>query len=194
MPLERLIERLRASTPRHADDLDRPRAAVALALAPNPDQILLIRRAERVGDPWSGHLALPGGRRQDDDPDLLATAIRETFEETGIQLQREWCVAQLDDLVPRTPTLPPIVVRPFVFVIDRAHEPGTSGEVVQSMWTSIEALARAGVVTRRIDVKGSLRDVAGYAIGDGLLWGMTERIVTPVLALWEEARLGTRKT
>jgi 8-oxo-dGTP pyrophosphatase MutT (NUDIX family) len=189
MSLERLVERLRTATPRHADDLDRPRAAVALVLAPNPDQILLIRRAERVGDPWSGHLALPGGRRQHDDADLLATAMRETLEETGIDLQREGCVAQLDDLVPRTPTLPPIVVRPFVFVVDRADEPGTSGEVVQSMWTSIEALARAGLVTRQIDVKGSLRDVAGYEIGDGLLWGMTERIVTPVLELWEEVQL-----
>ena len=61
-------------------------AAVAIILTPQPDSILLIRRADRSGDPWSGHMALPGGRREPSDSDLAATAIREVAEEVGIQL------------------------------------------------------------------------------------------------------------
>ena len=92
-------------------------AAVAVVLAPDPDAILLIRRAERTGDPWSGHIALPGGRREPADPDLVATAIRETGEEVGIALEPERPGGSLRDVVPRTPALPPIAVRPFVFIL-----------------------------------------------------------------------------
>ena len=88
---------------------------MSIVLAPEPDSILLIRRAERTGDPWGGHMALPeaggGGRRSD----LLATVIRETDEEVGIPLAREHLAGTLDDVVPRTPVLPPMVVRPFAF-------------------------------------------------------------------------------
>jgi len=64
-------------------------AAVAIILTPQPDSILLIRRADRSGDPWSGHMALPGGRREAGDSDLAGTAIRETAEEVGIRLRPE---------------------------------------------------------------------------------------------------------
>jgi 8-oxo-dGTP pyrophosphatase MutT (NUDIX family) len=96
--LDRLLTALAGRRPVESSDPERPQAAVALLLAPNPDQLLLIRRADRVGDPWSGHLALPGGGRQARDRDLLATAIRETAEETAVELQRDWCRAQLDDM------------------------------------------------------------------------------------------------
>ncbi|MGH7524260.1 MAG: NUDIX domain-containing protein, partial [Gemmatimonadales bacterium] len=97
--LERLLAQLASHLPRESSDPTRAFAAVALVLAEEPDRLLLIRRAEREGDPWSGHLALPGGRRQESDSDLLATATRETREETGIHLEPSWCRAQLDDLV-----------------------------------------------------------------------------------------------
>ncbi|HEY3934512.1 MAG TPA: CoA pyrophosphatase [Gemmatimonadales bacterium] len=186
MVLDRLVARLAGHTPARATEFDRPTAAVALILASAPDQMLLIRRAERAGDPWSGHLALPGGRRQSGDAGLLDTAIRETAEETGIVLERACRVAELDDLVPRTPTLPPIVVRPFVFLLAVAAKPGLSSEVVQSMWVPFDRLTRSGMVTRTVEVRGVARDVEGYQLAAGFLWGMTERIVTPVLRLWKE--------
>ncbi|HEU5170288.1 MAG TPA: NUDIX domain-containing protein, partial [Gemmatimonadales bacterium] len=88
---------------------------MAFVLVAEPDALLLIRRAERAGDPWSGQMGLPGGRHHPGDPDLLATAIRETEEEVGLALDASRCIGVLDDVAPRTPDLPPIAVRPFVF-------------------------------------------------------------------------------
>lgn len=190
-PLDRLVRDLAARLPVRAEHPDRPHAAVALLLVPDPDRLLLIRRAERAGDPWSGQLALPGGRRQREDEDLLATAIRETLEETAVALTRDWMVAALDDLAPMTPMLPPIVVRPFVFRVPEALPAGVSSEVAHAGWVELEALTGPGVFRRaEIDVRGTPRSVEGYHLPEGFLWGMTERIVTPVVRRWEELRRG----
>ena len=167
---------------------DRAQAAVALVLAPDPARLLLIRRAERAGDPWSGHLALPGGRRDPSDTDLLGTAIRETAEETSVTLEGTSCVAQLDDLVPMTPTLPPLLVRPFVFVVPEAMPPGVSREVAHSAWVPLARLVADGVYgSRTVPVRGAPLLVPGYQLAEGFLWGMTERILAPVVAAWREA-------
>ncbi len=183
--LDRLFRELAQQAPVRADFPDRPHAAVALLLAPDPDRMLLIRRAERPGDPWSGQLALPGGRREPRDPDLLHTAIRETAEETGLVLDREWHRADLDDLAPITPVLPPIVVRPFAFQLAEALAAGLSAEVADASWVPLATLAGEGVYRpASIDVRGVPRIVEGYHLESGLLWGMTERIVTPILDRW----------
>ena len=81
---------LREHRPQVADAPDAKPAAVALVLLEGPEglEILLIRRAERVDDPWSGQIAFPGGRYDVGDRDLETTAIRETREETGVDLSR----------------------------------------------------------------------------------------------------------
>lgn len=185
MRLERLVAELAATPPRRAEMPERPHAAVALLLAPDPDRILLIRRAEREGDPWSGQLALPGGRREAHDGDLLDTAIRETREETGVLLDRAWQRLELDDLAPTTPVLPPIVVRPYLFLLETALDAALSREVAHAAWVALADLAAPGVY-REVDisVRGAPRRVSGYSLDQGLLWGMTERIVTPVVRAW----------
>src|SRR6266568_8268212 len=94
-------------------------AAVAVVLHDGNDGIeaLFIHRAVRAGDTWSGQIAFPGGRREPSDADLRATAIRETREEIGVDLSNDERLGVLDDLYPRTPVLPPVVVRPFVFAL-----------------------------------------------------------------------------
>jgi 8-oxo-dGTP pyrophosphatase MutT (NUDIX family) len=94
-------------------------AAVALVRARSPrESILLIRRTERVNDPWSGHWSLPGGRREPEDRDLLHTALRELAEECSILLTPE----QLEAALPATSLGrllgPRMLVAPFVFSID----------------------------------------------------------------------------
>jgi 8-oxo-dGTP pyrophosphatase MutT (NUDIX family) len=175
----RLRERLAAHQPHTDSEGSLIWAAVAVVLAPDPDAVLLIRRAERTGDPWSGHMALPGGRREHEDSDLLATAIRETREEVGIGLTPGNLAGTLDDVVPRTPVLPPIAVRPFVVALD--HRPPTvlNHEVASVHWVALEQLLRPEAHHAvRLEVAGQSREVQAYQLEDGIVWGMTERVLT----------------
>ena len=157
-------------------------AAVAIILVPDPDALLLIRRAERTGDPWSGHMALPGGRRESGDADLLATAIRETAEEVGVELSSAELAGSLQDVVPRTPVLPAIAVRPFVFLRDSRPALSLNSEVTSAMWVPLEHLLRADTHHLvRLEVAGSSRLVPAYQLSDAIVWGMTERILTQLL-------------
>ncbi|MGH7527182.1 MAG: NUDIX hydrolase [Gemmatimonadales bacterium] len=180
-----LRERLAAHRPR-TDDKDGDEAlvwaAVAVVLAPSPDAVLLIRRAERVGDPWSGHMALPGGRREPGDADLLHTAIRETAEEVGLELGPDHLIGSLDDVVPRTPVLPPIAVRPYVFALSDRPRLAPNPEVAAVRWVGLDHLLDPETYRSiRFEFRGESRDMPAYRLDDGIVWGMTERILTGLL-------------
>jgi len=169
-----------------ADAPDARPAAVALVLLEGEHglEILLIRRAERADDPWSGQIALPGGRYDAADRDLEATAIRETREETGVDLSSAERLGVLDDLYPRTPALPPVVVRPFVFALARRSALMPSDEVQRAFWLPLVRLSEPGV--RRevtLTLRGAVRVLPAYVVDDEMIWGMTERIVTPFVDL-----------
>ncbi len=161
-------------------------AAVGLILVPDASGLaaLFIHRAERAGDPWSGQVALPGGRREPADPDLLATALRETREETGVDLRPAELLGALDDLHPRTPSLPPVLVRPFVFALPERPALVPTAEVERAFWLPLADLSKPGVYSEvTVTVRGTALKVPGYQIRDELIWGLTERIVTPFLHL-----------
>ena len=164
--------------------MDRPRAAVALILTPDPDSILLIRRAEREGDRWSGQIAFPGGRWSPGDADLAETARRETREEVGLDLSSAPVAATLDDLAPTTPVLPPIVVRPFVFTVPEPAPLILNSEVAGAWWVPLDTLLEPDLLRpMEYERHGTLVRSTGYHLTHGVLWGMTERILTPVLDL-----------
>lgn len=180
--LARLRERLAGYQPAQDDDASLIWAAVALILTSEPDSILLIRRAERAGDPWGGHMALPGGRREPGDVDLLATAVRETWEEVGVKLRAEQLAGVLPDVIPRTPVLPPIAVRPFVFQLPARPELSPNSEVARARWVALEHLLLPETHHPvRLEVAGQHRLVPAYELDDAMVWGMTERILTGFL-------------
>src|SRR6478609_468856 len=119
-------------------------AAILLVLRAQPDgepELLMIKRAEFDGDPWSGHIACPGGRMEPGDRDLSVTAVRETWEETGIDIERDGrMLGHLDDLSPRSPQLPPIIIRPFVALVRNDVTIVPSHEVAAAFWVPISAL------------------------------------------------------
>jgi 8-oxo-dGTP pyrophosphatase MutT (NUDIX family) len=187
--VERLAARLAQRTfTGIPDDAGGSRAAVALLLrlaTSGTLEMLMIERAARVGDPWSGHVALPGGRHDPSDASLIDTAIRETLEETAIDLTRDGCViGVLDDVRPRTIHLPPIIIRPFVALVapDVAIEP--SDEVAESFWVPVSAIldpASAGEATVTV-ASGQERVVSSYQVVGRVVWGLTERILHQFVA------------
>lgn len=163
------------------------RAAVAVTLRPTADdqvELLMIRRAEREGDPWSGQIALPGGRWSPNDESLLHTALRETWEETGIDLAMQGLVlGTLDELHPRTPLLPPIVITPVVVVLDAPAPLVLSDEVADAFWVPLQTL-RAPESTResQVHARGATFRVPSFVLGERVVWGLTERILRQLLA------------
>ena len=177
---------LRDHRPRVADAPDARPAAVALVLLEGQQglEILIIKRAEREDDPWSGQMAFPGGRYGAGDLDLEATAVRETREETGVDLSGAERLGALDDLYPRTSLLPPVVVRPFVFALSRRAALVPSDEVQRAFWLPLARLSEPGV--RRdvtLTLRGGTHTLPAYLVDDDLIWGMTERILTPFVDL-----------
>lgn len=159
-------------------------AAVAVLLVPDPDAILLIRRAERLGDPWSGHIGLPGGRPHRSDADPCETALRETREEVGVDLSRAQLLGQLDDVWPRTPLPQIVVVRPFVFALSERPPIVASDEVAEAFWTRVAQLREPAIYHETaITVRGQTLTFPAYHLGNDLVWGLTERILTPLLEL-----------
>ena len=146
-------------------------------------EMLMIKRADYEGDPWSGQVACPGGRMEAGDHDLAQTAMRETWEETGIELARVGrLLGALDDLSPRTPSLPPILIRPFVVVVPPTVELVQSPEVAAAFWVPLSAIrAEAGWGTGSVNIRGTSREVTTFTHGEYMVWGLTERVLRQLL-------------
>jgi 8-oxo-dGTP pyrophosphatase MutT (NUDIX family) len=183
--LQTLLQaRLSSRPPTTIEDPETSEAAVAVVIGSNPDSILVIRRAERAGDPWSGHMGLPGGRRAATDLDLKSTAIRETEEEVGIYLSQAWLLGQLDDVAPRTRTRAPIFARPFVFAVDGTPAVSPNSEVSAAFWLPISLLQDPqNYRTITLELAGSSRTFPAYHPSEGVIWGMTERVLTALVSL-----------
>lgn len=190
-PLIARLDRALAERAPQLAERDEPfkEAAVALILRPLAEddaEVLLIRRAVRAGDPWSGQIGLPGGRFEPADASLEATALRESFEEVGIDLRADGRVlGALDEIRPRTPVLPPIIVRPYVVVLDRSPALVLSDEVAEARWVRLRELFVPGArVNTTVTVRDYRMQVDAYRHCDFTIWGMTERILTTFDGLW----------
>ncbi len=187
--MDALRAALRAHARREEGDEDGLRwAAVALVLrgtSLSDAELLFIRRAERAGDPWSGHVAFPGGRRDVIDASLEATARRETREEIALDLDVDArLLGVLDDIRPRSAALPSIAVRPFVFSLERPVELVPNYEVHSTFWMPIAELRDPAHAAEHVFDRGGARmRFPAYRRGDDIVWGLTERIVTQLLAM-----------
>ncbi|HUB77396.1 MAG TPA: CoA pyrophosphatase [Bryobacteraceae bacterium] len=158
-----------------------PEAAVAIVRARAPEEsILLIRRTERAGDPWSGHWSLPGGRRDPADPDLLHTALRELAEECAILLAPEQLEAALPASSVGRLLGPRMLVAPFVFFVDEQLPTiADPEEAVEAVWVPVRILrdpSRHAVQS----VPGMPPDMQfpGIELNGVPLWGFTYKLVT----------------
>ncbi len=168
------------------------RAAVAAILRTGRDglELLFIRRAEHEGDPWSGHISFPGGRSEPGDDGLLATATRETAEETGLDLRQDAeLLGSLDEIRAMARGRPvDLTIAPFVFRLLRPARPTPNHEVVSLHWLSLERLlspgARASMDYRH---EGATIELPCLRIDDLVIWGLTYRMFDNLRELVEAA-------
>jgi len=167
------------------------RAAVTLVLRAadptEPPEALFVRRARVAGDPWSGHVALPGGRSDPDDADLLDTARRETLEETGLALDQRDFLGRLREIHPRSPHLPSICVTPFVAWLSGHAELTLNHELTGHLWIPLAVLtdpAHRSVLIRETPRR---RGFPTIEYGGDVIWGLTFEIVGDFLDALAEA-------
>lgn len=163
-------------------------AAVAAVLRERDGttEVLFIQRAEHPHDPWSGHIAFPGGRHDPGDESLLATVIRETEEEVGIALDPSLLVTRLPAIeAPMREHRGPLVVVPFVFAVhDDLPLRLDPTEVADTLWVPLAGLlAGEGRGTFRFTWNGTDHDLPCFRLDPGqrVLWGMTYRMVASML-------------
>lgn len=179
-----LKTRLASRTPQRIDEPGVIETAVSVILAPGTRgfDALFMRRAEHPDDPWSGHIGLPGGRREPEDADRLQTALRETREEVGVSLNPALLLGPLDDLHPRTPALPPIVISPYVFGLQQPPPTRLSAEVAAVMWIPLADL-QPSECRSLVPIRGEPVEVPCFKLGDTVIWGLTYRILKGLLPL-----------
>lgn len=157
-------------------------AAVAVILrGQGPDtDILFIKRAEKRGDPWSGHMAFPGGHRETGDRDLKAAAERETLEEIGLDLSTADYLGPLDHqrAMARGRALN-LLIAPHVFALDHNPDVAPNYEVQEVVWTSFGRLADNRCHdTESRPMAGTPTIFNGYRLEQGhFVWGLTYRML-----------------
>jgi 8-oxo-dGTP pyrophosphatase MutT (NUDIX family) len=195
-PIARLLQSLSERPGRAASaGAEVRRAAILLALrmgTSGEPEVLMIKRADAERDPWSGHVALPGGRMEPGDADLAATALRETWEETAVDVSRDGrLLGALDDVMPRSPTLMPMVIRPFVALVRADVEIVPSHEVAAAFWVPLSALRdTTSWGTGNVRVRDGERRVSVFRHGPYTVWGLTERVLRQFLAYVGEPPAG----
>jgi 8-oxo-dGTP pyrophosphatase MutT (NUDIX family) len=164
------------------------RAAVALVLREGAEglELLFIKRAEHDRDPWSGQVGFPGGRAEPQDEDLVATAVRETLEETGLDLAREaGQLGALDEVQALARGRPlDLVIAPFVFGLRRPLEGVPNHEVVSLNWLPLSTLldprTRSSMPYRYGD---TLLELPCLRAGGLVIWGLTFRMFESLVSL-----------
>ena len=158
--------------------------AVVLNTVNEKPNVLFIKRTENPGDSYSGHVAFPGGKMSEADSNPLDTAVRETVEEVGINLNdNSICIGRLDDLKPLNPNGPKFIVSPFLFILQNdIIVEINKDEVEQYMWITLEHLSDVNNMRIRYKQRGkeTIEDYV-YSYRSFLIWGMTGRIINSLL-------------
>jgi len=153
-------------------------ASVALVLHEPPGEspeLLFIQRAEREGDPWSGHMAFPGGRRQAEDSSLVATALRETQEEVGFRPDR--VLGRLNDFAgSRGPRIPALRVAGIVCEVDKRPRIKMNHEVRNTVWIPLSWILDPQA-HRVAPMGASGEPMPSFCYDDYVVWGLTYRLL-----------------
>ena len=183
--------RMKAYTPTRIASEGNRRAAIALVLqGPDADpRMLFIKRAEREGDPWSGQMALPGGRFETEDSGDRQTAERETHEEVGLSMEKASYLGQLDDQDgrPRSPS-GGLVISAHAYVVSDAPPPVLllSEEVAEAFWFPVSGLLEPSRHIEYQHPEAEAMTFPGIVVGDPqrhVVWGLTYRFLEIFLGI-----------
>ena len=170
------------------DPVPSKRAAVAITVRSGVSgpEILMIQRAVRQGDPWSGHMGFPGGRKEESDASDMACAKRETREEIGFDLDIYGeLVCQLSDVnTGWRADRPEMLVAPFVFKVGSTPVFELNHEVDDTLWVPLSFLLNDANRSRhRWDWRGEVLESDAFTFDDRLIWGLSLMMIDELLQI-----------
>lgn len=151
--------------------------------APGP-AILMMRRAERIGDPWSGDVSFPGGKQDSFDASTRAAALRELQEETGFMADGQTTpIGRLSDRLTREHgRRRPMTVSPYVYRTEKAVHLVPGAEAASLVWVPLSFFTDPDRKTRKTWRVGGLPLPApAIDIGGPILWGLSLMIVNELM-------------
>jgi 8-oxo-dGTP pyrophosphatase MutT (NUDIX family) len=183
--LEKLLTERSANQIVREDDFVHAAVMMILKQSDHGYSLLFIKRPDNDRDPFSGHMAFPGGRMEMHDNSKLDTAVRETLEEVGINIKRSARVlGALDDVNPNNPRARNYVVTPYLSVLqEEVDVTPDAKEVEKTIWVPMNHLVDEKNAQVRIRVRDG-REVEDYAYNydQYLIWGMTGRVLHQFLS------------
>ncbi len=180
--LDEIRRRLAAHQPRILTPTGN-HAAVAAVLhdSGSGPELFFIERAEHPHDPWSGHMAFPGGRVDPGDTSAQAAAERETREEVGLDLAGAELLGRLDDVEGAPRGFNSLVVSAFVYHLARRVPAVPNHEVRDTLWVSVGALLDADRHVPYFWPRDQREShYPGIVVGDPerqIVWGLTYRFL-----------------
>ena len=171
-----------------AEPLPSKRAAVAISLRSGVSgpEILMIQRAVREGDPWSGHMGFPGGRKDASDVTDVACAKRETREEISFDLDTHGeLVCQLSDVnTGWRADRPEMLVAPFIFKVDSTPSFELNHEVDDTLWIPLNFLLDdANRGRHQWDWRGEVLESDAFTYDGRLIWGLSLMMIDELLEI-----------
>ena len=159
-------------------------AAVSMVLHEGASPtVLLIERARRTGDPWSGQIAFPGGKMQEGDRTAKDTAVRETLEEVGVDLDESGVFLGYGEVT--TTHTGTMDVVPTVFVLKRPVEIRPNEEVASFRWVKLEdLLAPSAESSYELTYEGKAVQMPAFSVGGYVISGLTNRNIGSLLGAW----------
>lgn len=183
--LERIIKgRKSVKVSRDGDFIS---ASVMVILREKRDgySMLFIKRREYVSDLFSGHMAFPGGKMQKGDRSKLETAIRETLEETGIDLKKNGRIlGELDDVSPVNPKANHYIVTPYLALVGEDTRVKPNEEVAEFVWIPLSDFRNEKILEIKVIEKYGMKlEDFTFRYQNYVIWGMTARILRQFLSL-----------
>jgi 8-oxo-dGTP pyrophosphatase MutT (NUDIX family) len=186
LPIRLVAVKQRLTAENRSSEKDSIGAVVAVILFEEEEagiSTLLIQRAKRTGDPWSGQIGLPGGRIKESDNSPRQALKREAVEEVGIDLD-----ASAVELGPLSLGFPmrrtELRVQPWVYGV--REKPGTTIglEVDEAFWVPLTSLT-SNSTTAHVPIRGEKIDVEAFVVNGKIVWGFTHRVLSELLQIPE---------
>lgn len=185
MELEKIKNALSGSINAQVDRSKKTKFAAVLVIIYGNEPCVIMTERPKTMDHHAGEISFPGGRWQDNDQDLLSTAIRETGEEIGVEITRGQVIGQLK---PVTTLNSGFTIAPFITIQDQAHKMNPNHEIESILEIPLIPLLKT-MEDDKDPAHKSIQEMYTFKFQNYLIWGASARMLHQISVLLSSSGL-----